>query len=162
MTTPNSATFTLTLPSDLEIVMTRVFDAPRELLWKAHTDPNLISQWWGPRDYITIVDTMEVRPDGAWRFLNRRGDGSEEAFKGEFLEIVEPERITWTFEWEGMPGHVVTETVTFEEEEGGKSRLTTRSRFPSVEDRDAMVQMGMETGARETWDRLEELAATMR
>jgi uncharacterized protein YndB with AHSA1/START domain len=162
MAATNRDTFSLTLPSERELVMTRLFDAPRELLWKAHTDPSLIPQWWGSRAYVTIVDKMEVRPGGAWRFINRGQDGSEDAFRGEFLEIVEPDHITWTFEWEGMPGHVATETVTFEEQPGGKTRLTTRSVFQAPEDRDGMVQSGMEQGARETWDRLEELAATLR
>src|SRR5206468_8621629 len=92
--------YQITLPSETEMVMTRVFNAPRALVFQAHIDPALVAQWWGPRAYTTIVDKLEARPGGQWRFINRRADGSEEAFRGEFREIVAPERITWTFEWE--------------------------------------------------------------
>ncbi len=77
--------------------MTRVFDAPRELVFKAHVDPALIAQWWGLRSNTTIVDQLDARPGGKWRFVQRRPDGSEEGFRGEFREIVPPERFTWTF-----------------------------------------------------------------
>src|SRR3954449_2472093 len=94
-------------PSDREIVMTRAFDAPRALVFRAFTEPALIERWWGPRQYTTVVDKLELRVGGSWRFLNRGADGAEHAFHGEFREIVPPERIVWTFEYEGMPGHVV-------------------------------------------------------
>ena len=157
MTDSNKAS-TLTLPSDREIVMSRVFDAPRELVFKAHTDPNLISQWWGLRSSTTIVDKMEVRPGGVWRYVQRDTNGNEYGFNGVYQEIVPPERIVWTFEFEGMPGHVVVESMTLEEH-NGKTTLTTRSRFDSVEDRDGMLNSGMEEGANESWDRLAELLA---
>jgi uncharacterized protein YndB with AHSA1/START domain len=146
----SSKTSTLTLPSDREIVMSRVFDAPRELVFKAHTDATLIPQWWGP---TTTVDKLDLRPGGAWRFVQRGQDGSENGFRGEFREIVPPERFVWTFEWEGMPGHILVETLTFEDL-GGKTRLTTHSLFDSVEERDGMLKSGMETGANESWNRL--------
>src|SRR6266567_1786426 len=101
MVAKSKAAYQITLPTDTELVMTRVFNAPRELVFQAHLDPQQVEQWWGPRAYITRVDKLEARPGGAWRFINRRADGSEEAFRGEFREIVPPERITWTFEWEG-------------------------------------------------------------
>lgn len=147
---------TLTTPSDREIVMTRVFDAPRELVFQAHVDPKAIPQWWGPRRYQTIVDKMDVRPGGAWRFINRAADGEEHAFRGEFREVTPPERIVWTFEYEGFPGHVSVETVTFTEQDG-KTLLTATAVFESKEERDATLQSGMEAGAAETWDRLAEL-----
>jgi uncharacterized protein YndB with AHSA1/START domain len=146
-------------PGKQEIVMKRVFDAPRELVFKAYTDPKLIEQWWGPRRYSTIVDKLEARPGGIWRFINRASDGTEYGFHGVIHEVVAPERIVQTFEFEGVPGHVALETATFEDL-GGRTRVTAHSVFQSVEDRDGMVQSGMEEGAAETMDRLAELLAT--
>lgn len=157
---PATSELTLTLPSDREIVMTREFDAPRELVFKALVDPNLIPRWWGPRNTTTIVDEMDVRVGGAWRFIHR-GDDGESGFHGEYREIVPPERIVQTFEWEGLPGHVSVDTLTLEEV-GGKTRMTASSTFENVEDRDGMLQSGMESGARETWDRLAELLNEVR
>jgi uncharacterized protein YndB with AHSA1/START domain len=153
-------TSTLTTPSEREIVMSRIFDAPRELVFKAHTDPKLIPLWWGQRSATTIVDKMDVRPGGEWRFVQREADGTEYGFKGIFREIVPPERIVQTFEFEGMPGHIVTDTITLEEVDG-KTRVTTTSLFDTVEDRDGMLNSGMESGANESWDRLAELLATL-
>jgi uncharacterized protein YndB with AHSA1/START domain len=154
MATPNSPTLTVTTPSDLEIVMTRTFDAGRELVFEAHTSCEHMKHWWGPRRYEITACDMDFRPGGAWRIVQRGPDGDEHAFRGQFREILPPERIVWTFEYEGFPGHVSVETLTLEDI-GGKTRLTTRSVFDSVEDRDAMLQSGMEEGAAETWDRLE-------
>jgi uncharacterized protein YndB with AHSA1/START domain len=151
----------LTLPSDREIVMTRVFDAPRELVWKAYTDPEAIPQWWGPRRHATTVDKMDVRPGGAWRYVSRDADGNEYAFRGEYREVVPPERIVATFEFEPMPGHVSVETLTLVEHDG-KTTLTNTSVFDSVEDRDGMLQSGMEEGVRETYDRLAEYLETLK
>ena len=151
---------TVTTPTDREIQLTRTFDAPRELVWKAMTDPKLIEQWWGPRRYTTHVDKFELRVGGGWRFLNRGADGEEFAFNGVFREIVPPERMVWTFEFEGFPGHISVETMTLDERDG-KTMLTATALFDSVEDRDGMLQSGMEEGAAETYDRLEELLRTM-
>lgn len=111
MSTKSSATSTLTLPSDREIVMARVFNAPRTLIFKAYTDPNLIPRWWGPRKYTTIVDKMDVKVGGVWRFIQRDDAGHEFAFNGVYREIVPPERLSYTFEFEPMAGHVVIDTV---------------------------------------------------
>jgi len=148
-------------PGKQEVVMTRDFDAPRELVFKAHTDPKLISQWWGRVDSTTTVDKMEVREGGRWRFVEREPGGNEYGFHGVYHAIVSPERIVQTFEFEGLPGHVLLETATFEEHDG-KTRLTSQSVFQSVEDRDGMVQSGMEAGAGETMHRLEGLLGRMR
>ena len=150
-----STTLTLTLPSEREIVMTRVFDAPRDLVFEAHSSCEHMSHWWGPRRLTLTVCEMDFRPGGAYRFVQRAPDGAEYAFRGKFREIVPPERIVWTFEFEGMPGHVSVETVTFTEQDG-KTMLTATAVFDSVEDRDGMLQSGMEEGARETYDRLAE------
>jgi uncharacterized protein YndB with AHSA1/START domain len=155
-----TGSLTIALPSEREIVMRRVFDAPRELVFKAYTDPEAIPQWWGPRAYTTTVDEMDVRPGGVWRFVQHGADGAEHAFNGVYREVAPPERIVSTFEYEGLPGHVVLDTVTFEERDG-KTTLTTRSLFDTVEDRDGMLQSGMESGAAESMDRLAELLQTM-
>jgi uncharacterized protein YndB with AHSA1/START domain len=148
----------MTILSDLEIAMTRVFDAPRDLVFKTYTDPEAIPQWWGLRATTTIVDKMDVRPGGVWRYIQREADGTEYAFNGEYREVTPPERLVYTFEFEPMPGHVIVDTVTFEKL-GGKTRVTATSLFASVEDRDGMLSAGMEAGAYESWDLLAELLA---
>ncbi len=140
-------------PGKQEIVVTRIFDAPREKVFKASMDPKLIPQWWGPKRFTTKVDKMDVRPGGVWRFVHRDAEGNEYAFHGMYHEIVPNERVVDTFEFEGMPGHVSLETMTLEEQDG-KTELTTRSVFQSVEDRDGMVGSDMEEGVAETMDRL--------
>jgi uncharacterized protein YndB with AHSA1/START domain len=159
MTGSNSPS-TLTFPSDREIVMKRVFDGPRECLFKAYTDPTLIPRWWGPRRFTTTVDKMEVSPGGVWRFVQRVPDGDEYAFNGVYREIVPPGRLAYTFEFEAMPGHELLETVTFEERDG-KTTVTVTSLFQTVQDRDGMLKSGMEEGATESMDRLAEVLAAM-
>jgi uncharacterized protein YndB with AHSA1/START domain len=146
------------LPSDREILITRLFDAPRELVFRAHTDPALIPLWWGPRSTTTIVDQMDVRPGGQYRFIHRTDDGSQYVFSGEFREIVPPERLVQTSEFDGAPGHIVLETITFEEQDG-KTILTVLDACANQEDRDAILASGMEEGLNETYDRLTELLA---
>jgi len=142
--------------SKRELVSTHVFDAPRELVWKAWTNPKLIPRWWGPRKYSTVVEKMDVRPGGTWRFVQRDAEGNEFGFHGEYLEVVPPERIVETFEYEGMPGHVLTESAVFEEVRG-KTKVTQKSVFATVEDLEGMLASGMEEGARETIERFAEL-----
>jgi uncharacterized protein YndB with AHSA1/START domain len=160
MATANS-TLKVTLPTDREILTTREFDAPRDVVFKAMTNPDLISRWWGPRRYTTTVDKMDVRPGGAWRFIMREPDGRETGFRGEYREVVPPERIVQTFEWEPMAGHVSVETATLTERDG-RTLLTVRSLFSSKEDRDGMIESGMEKGQAETYDRFAEVLAELR
>ncbi len=146
-------------PGKQEIIITRLFDAPREGLFKAMTDPALIAKWWGPRKYETIVDKMEVRAGGQWRFINRDpSTGDQHGFHGVYHSISAPERIVDTFEYEGVPGHVLLETHTLEVR-GKQTLLTTHIVYESVEDRDGMVASGMEYGQNEGMERLQELAA---
>jgi uncharacterized protein YndB with AHSA1/START domain len=144
-----------------EVIITRVFDAPRDLVFKTYTDPDLIVKWWGPKRFATVIDKMDVRTGGPWRFVQRDACGNEYAFHGVYHEILSPERIVDTFEFEGMPGHVSLETATFEET-GGKTKVTTRSVFQTVEDRDGMLKSGMEEGVYETMDRLAELLGELK
>ena len=157
MAEQTKTTSKLSLPSDREIVGSRIMDAPPELVFKAYTDPDLIPRWWGPRRYATTVDKMDVRPGGVWRFVHRAADGGEYAFNGVYREIVPPKRLVYTFNYEGAPGHEAVETVTFEEAEGGKTRMTDHLLFETREERDGMLNSGMEEGAAETIDRLAEL-----
>jgi uncharacterized protein YndB with AHSA1/START domain len=157
----SSSAVTIERRGDREIVYTREFDAPRELVFKVLTDPKLIPNWWGPRQYTTIVDKMDVRPGGAWRFLNRTAEGEEFAFRGVFREIVPPSRLVQTFEWEGMPGHISVQTMVLEAR-GDKTFVTATSVFDTKEDRDGMWESGAQTGGRETWERLAEVIESQR
>jgi uncharacterized protein YndB with AHSA1/START domain len=152
-------TATITTQGDREIRIERVFDAPRDKVFSLYTDPALIPEWWGPRDQTTIVDEMDVRAGGSWRFISRSADGSESAFRGAYREVTPPERIVQTFEWEPMPGHVSVETATFEDLGDGRTKVTTVSAFSTTEDRDGMLASGMERGLNETYQRLDELLA---
>ena len=152
----SSHTLTVTTPSEREIVMTRTFDAPRELVFEAMSKVEHMREWWGPRGFTMPVCEMDFRVGGAYRFVQRGPDGDEYAFRGEFREIAPPERISWTFEFEGMPGNVSVDTMELTEEDG-KTTITSTSIFDSVEQRDGMLQSGMESGAAETYDRLAEL-----
>jgi uncharacterized protein YndB with AHSA1/START domain len=153
-----ASTATLTKPTDREIHVERVFDAPRDRVFAAFTDPKLIPEWWGPRDTTTVVDQMDVRPGGSWRFVIRNSDGSETGFRGTYREITPPERVVQTFEWEGMPGYVSVETATFEDL-GDCTKVTTTSLFHTTEERDGMLESGMERGLNESYARLDELLA---
>jgi uncharacterized protein YndB with AHSA1/START domain len=150
-----SSELTITTPSDREIVMTRELDAPRDLVFEAHTSCEHMSRWWGPRKYEVIGCEIDFREGGTWRIVHRGPDGEEYAFHGEYRAIVRPDRITWTFEFEGFPGNVSVETLTLEEHDG-KTTLTATSVYDTVEQRDAMLQSGMAEGATETFERLEE------
>jgi uncharacterized protein YndB with AHSA1/START domain len=143
------------------IRVSRVFNAPPERLWRIHTEAALIPKWWGPRNVTTIVDKLDVRVGGVWRFIQKDANGNEFAFSGEF-KVVEPTRkLVQTFEFEMMPGHVVTDTIHFEAQPGGKTKVSTTSAYASVEDLEGMLQSGMEGGANESWDRAEDLLATL-
>jgi len=141
------------------ITMSRIFDAPRELVWKVCTDPELVPQWWGPRNVTTIVDRMEVKVGGVWRYIHKDAEGNEYAFNGIYKEVEPPERLTYTFEFEPMAGHVALETILFEVLPDGQTKITARTTYDTIEDLEGTLQAGMEGGAVETWDRLEELLA---
>jgi uncharacterized protein YndB with AHSA1/START domain len=146
---------TITTPSDKEIHMTRELNGPRDLVFEAHTSCEHMSRWWGPRKYEIVSCEIDFREGGKWRIVHRGPDGEDYAFRGEYREIVRPERIVWTFEFEGFPGQVSVETLTLEEHDG-KTTLTASSLYDSVEARDGMLESGMADGARETFERLDE------
>jgi len=148
-------------PNSQEIRINTTYNAPRELVFKAYTDPDLIPQWWGPKNLTTEVDKLDARPGGQWRFLNRDAEGNVYAFRGVFHDVVPSDRIVQTFEWEGMPGHVTLETAVFEDLGGGKTRVAAQSVFQSVEDRDGMAASGMEVGVNDGFERMSELLASL-
>lgn len=146
-------------PGKQEIFITREFDAPRELVFKAHIDPELYVQWLGPRELTMTLEKFEPRSGGTWRYIHKDQAGNRYAFHGVNHEVLAPERIIGTFEFEGLPekGHVVLGTLKFEALPGNRTRLTSQSVFQSVADRDGMVRSGMERGVNEGYDRLDDL-----
>ncbi|HKU09738.1 SRPBCC family protein [Sinomonas sp.] len=139
--------------------VTREFDAPAERVFRAHTDPELVAQWMGPRKYVTQIDHFDARTGGAYRFSQSDGEGNVFAFHGSFHELSSPHRLVQTFEFEGAPGHVSLDAAKIEDLEGGRCRLTVHSTFQSVEDRDAMLSAGMTDGMNEGYERLDEVLA---
>jgi uncharacterized protein YndB with AHSA1/START domain len=147
-------------PGSPLIVMTRDFDAPRDLVFRAYTDPQLLVQWLGPRELTTTVDQYDVRDGGRWRYVQRGPDGHEHGFHGIFHGAPSPEAIVQTFEYEGVPGHVMLQTTTLDER-GRTTLARTVSSFQSVADRDAMVASGMERGVHDSDERLDEVLARL-
>ena len=160
----NSQTFKVTTPSECEITLTRLFDAPRELVFEAMTKPEHVRRWWGNLDerHSMSVCDIDLRPGGTWRWVGR-GPKGEYAFRGVYREIVPPERLVYTEIFEPMDdggeGSVVTQILT---EEGGKTRLTVTALYPTKQVRDFVLGTGMERGAAVSYDRLEEVAASLR
>jgi uncharacterized protein YndB with AHSA1/START domain len=148
-------------PDKQELFITREFDAPRELVFKAHTDAEMYLQWLGPRRLKMRFTKFEPMDGGEYRFVHTDADGSEYAFHGVYHEVLVPERIISTFEFEGLPekGHVILQTARFEALPGNRTRLTGQAVYQSVEDRDGMIQSGMETGVNEGYEKLDELLA---
>lgn len=142
------------------ITIIREFDAPRERVFQAWTDPELYAQWVGPRSITTTISRWTARTGGEWAFSNSR-DGEEiAAFYGSFHEVRPPERLVWTFTWEGAPDGVSLETMTFEELPGGRTRLTGVSVVESFEIRDQILASGMDVGVIEGYEKLDEILRT--
>ena len=147
-----------------DLVYEREFDSPRQLVWRANTEAELIPRWFGPRGHTTRVDEMDVRPGGKWRYVSVDESGNEFAFYGEYLEVVPPERIKWTFlfDVEGIGPQGGPETLTLEELDGGRTRMRAVSHMGSPEAIEAALGTGMTEGAIQTWDRLDELLVELR
>lgn len=147
-------------PGVPQILTTREFDAPRELVYRAFTDADLLVQWLGPRRLTMEVDRFDLRDGGTWRYIHKEEDGTAYGFHGVFHGTPSPDGIVQTFEFEGYPGHVSLETATFEEQDG-KTLVRTNSVYQSIEDRDGMIESGMESGMNEGYERLDELLAKL-
>jgi uncharacterized protein YndB with AHSA1/START domain len=151
MTNPD--TLHMSMPSDREIVMIRVFDAPRRLVFDALTKPELLERWYGPEGWSLVVCEIDLRVGGAWRFVSRRPTGRDVGQRGIYREIVVPERIVHLETWEDWnPGEVLVTNVLTEQD--GRTTLTNTALYPSREVRDALIASGMNRGAAETYDRL--------
>ena len=161
MSTKNKTTVTAE-PGKQEVFITREFDAPRDLVFKAHIDPKLYVQWLGPRGYEMVLETFEPYSGGRYRYVHKDQNGNQFGFHGVFHEISE-ERMIQTFEFEGLPegGHVTLDTMRLESLPGNRTRVTIQSLFQSVADRDGMVQSGMERGVNEGYERLDEVLANI-
>ena len=147
---------TPTTPTDREIHAERIFDAPRDRVWAAFTDSAMIPQWWGP---TTVVEQMDVRPGGSWRFTFKNPGGGEGAFYGTYQEVTPPERLVQTFQSGWAPGRIHIETHTFEELTGGQTKYTNTLRFDTTEERDNLLNYGGEAGMNESYARLDALLA---
>lgn len=138
-----------------DLVMERIFEAPRDLVWTVMNDPDRVTHWWGPIGYTTTVEEMDVRPGGRWRWINHTTGGEDAPFKGEYLEVEPPSRTvrTFIFDVPGFDDRAAVEAMVLEDL-GGRTKVTARTRFPSVEDLEGALSMGMIRGALETYDRL--------
>jgi uncharacterized protein YndB with AHSA1/START domain len=159
--TANSESFQVTTPSDCEIRMTRLFNAPRKLVFEAMTKPEHVKQWWGRlgEGYSVPVCEIDLRLGGTWRFVNRHPKG-EAAFHGEYREITPPSRVVFTEIFEQFPDDVSVVTSELSEE-GDQTRLTVSVRYSSLEVRDMVIASGMARGAGISYDRLEDLVAEL-
>jgi uncharacterized protein YndB with AHSA1/START domain len=158
--TQSSAKAKVTTPTDREIHIERVFDASRDAVWRAFTEPDLVKQWWG-RGNKLVIEKMEVERGGHWRFVEHSAEGVH-GFEGRYREVTPKERIVQTFEWDGMPGHTVLETVTMQDLGNGRTKVINTSLFFTTEERDGMLSSGMEQGLNESYAALDRLLATLR
>jgi len=154
-----AAASTITTPTDREIRIERVFNASRDRVWRAFTDPKLVKQWWG-RGHKLVIERMEVEPGGHWRYVEHGPDGVH-GFEGRYREVTPPERLVHTFEWDGMPGYVAVETVTFEDLGDGSTRAINLTLFHTTEERDGMLHSGMEQGLNESYAALDRLLSSL-
>jgi uncharacterized protein YndB with AHSA1/START domain len=150
---------TVTTPTDRSIRIERVFDAPRDRVWRAFTDPELAAQWWG-RGNKLVIERLELERGGHWRFVEHSPDGVH-GFEGRFREVTPPSRLVQTFEWDGMPGYVIIETIEFEEVGSGRTKVVNTSLFYATEERDGMLASGMEDGLNQSYAALDRLLATL-
>jgi uncharacterized protein YndB with AHSA1/START domain len=158
MSNATSNKLTVEKHGERQIKAERVFNAPRDKVFTAMTDPDLIGKWWGPHGTTTLVEEMNVEPGGRWHYVSE-GEGPEGEFSGIYRVVEAPERIEQTFEWGGMPGYISVDAMELEDQ-GAETRVLVTSTFHFAEERDGMIASGMEGGMAETYDRLEELLAT--
>src|SRR6266513_1949273 len=153
----NTGTLKVTTPTDREIVMTRVFDAPRSMVFDAFSKPELLKRWFGPRGWSLVVCDVDLRVGGGFRFVMRGPDGKEMGMRGVYREIVAPERSVHMESFDDYPGESQVTAVFVEQ--GGRTTLTATVLYPSQEIRDMVLKSGMEHGAAETYDKLAEMLA---
>lgn len=150
---------TASKPSDREIRIERTFDAPRDRVWSAFTDPKLLAQWWG-RGNKLVIEKFELERGGHWRFVEHGPEGKH-GFEGRFREVTPKDRIVQTFEWDGMPAYVIIETLELTDLGDGRTKVVTLSLFHTTEERDGMLESGMEEGLNQSYEALDKLLATL-
>jgi uncharacterized protein YndB with AHSA1/START domain len=151
-------------PGKQELFIIREFDAPRELVFRAHVDPKLYTRWLGPRGHSMELEKFEPKDGGSFRYVHKDPSGNKFSFHGVYHEVMAPERLIGTFEFEGLPdkGHVELDTARFESLPGGRSKLTIQAVYQSVQDRDGMISSGMEKGVKDGMARLDELLESLK
>lgn len=149
----------LSTPSDREFRLERLFNAKRERVWKALTEPELLVQWWG-RGNRVVIERFEFERGGHWRFVEHSAHGVH-GFEGRYREIVPVERIVTSFEWDGMPAHVLIQTMTLEQLADGRTKLVSSALFHTAAERDGMLQSGMEGGANESYEALDRVLTAL-
>ncbi len=149
----------ISTPTDREISVERIFNAPRDRVWKAFTDPELIAKWWG-RGNKLVIEKLDLQRGGHWRFVEHGPEGVQ-GFEGRYREVLPPDRLVQTFEWDGMPGHVAVETAKFEDLGDGRTRIVSTSLFHTTQERDGMLQSGMEEGLNASYRALDALLAKL-
>jgi len=149
---------TVTTPKDREIRIERIFNASRDRVWKAMTDPELVAEWWG-RGNKLVIEKLEVKRGGHCRFVEHSAEGVH-GFEGRFREVTPPERVVQTFEWDGMPGYVIVNTMTLEDLGDDRTRMVTTSLFHTTAERDGFLQSGMEGGMNQSYEALDRVLAT--
>jgi uncharacterized protein YndB with AHSA1/START domain len=154
-------TKTIKEPNKQEFTFERTFDAPRDIVFQVYNDPKRMPDWWGPAGYKFLKLDMDVRTGGSWEVIQTDESGLPFGFRGVYHEVKKPERVVWTFEFDGTPGHVSLETVIFEELDD-KTKIIGKSVYQSTQDRDAMIESGMEEGLNEGLDRFEELLKSLK
>jgi uncharacterized protein YndB with AHSA1/START domain len=159
LTKEHGGTATITTPTDREIRIERIFNAPRDRVWRALTDPALVAQWWG-RGKKLVIERMDVERGGHWRFVEHSPEGVH-GFEGRYREVTPQERIVQTFEWDGMPGHVAIETLVLEDLGDERTRVVNTSLFHSTEERDGMLRSGMEEGLNQSYAALDKVLASL-
>lgn len=159
MTKQTSEQAIVTTPTDRTIHVERVFNAPRNRVWRAFTEPEFVAQWWG-RGNELVIERMEVKRGGHWRYVEQGPEGSH-GFEGRYREVTPQDRLAYTFEWDGMPGHVAVETVVFEDL-GERTKVVNTTLFHTTEERDGMLNSGMEKGMNESFAALDRLLETIR
>ena len=150
---------TVTTRGDREIRIERIFNASRDRVWRAMTEPDLVAQWWG-RGNKLVIERDEVTRGGHWRYVEHSPDGQTHGFEGRYREVTPQDRIARTFEWDGMPGYTILETAEFFDAGAGRTRVVSTSLFFSPEERDGMLHSGMEQGLNESYAALDRLLAS--
>jgi uncharacterized protein YndB with AHSA1/START domain len=157
----NDLNIKLSFPSEKELLITSIINAPRELTFSTMTNPKYITKWWGPKKVTTTIDQMEFKPKGMWRFIETDHSGNIYAFNGIYDEIIENEKIMYTYEFENMLGHILVETITLEDNKN-KTKINDKVHFHNVLDRNYLLKYGFDKWTLESMEKLTNLVETLK